>query len=165
MYRDDHAVGGGQGIDDRKAQGGAAVDEDVIIFLLYNVQILPQNGLPAHAVYQGYFRGCKTGVGGDEIHPFVMLPDGVGVNKIGRLVLLAMGNEMIHAGGDGVTQGLRVLHAQAFGQIALGIGVQEQHVLSLPGQADSQVYSGGGFAYAPFFMGDGDDFGHGGFLL
>lgn len=47
----------------------------------------------------------------------------------------------------------------------LGIGVQKQYIFPPPGQADAQVYGGGGFAYAPFLMGDGDDFGHGGFLL
>lgn len=56
-------------MDDCKVQEGAAGDEYVIIFLLSNVQSLPQNGLPAPAVSQGHFRGRKAGVSGDEIRP------------------------------------------------------------------------------------------------
>ena len=51
----DDPVCSGQRIDCEHPQGGLAVDEDMGILPLQRVQILPQDSLTAHGIYQGYF--------------------------------------------------------------------------------------------------------------
>ena len=45
----------GQRIDCEHPKGGLAVDEDMGVLPLQRVQILPQDSLTAHGIYQGYF--------------------------------------------------------------------------------------------------------------
>ena len=47
-------VRSGQRIDREHPQGGLTVDEDMGVLPLQRVQILPQDSLTAHGVYQGY---------------------------------------------------------------------------------------------------------------
>ena len=44
----------GQRIDCEHPKGGLAVDEDMGVLPLQRVQILPQDSLTAHGIYQGY---------------------------------------------------------------------------------------------------------------
>ena len=50
----DDPVCSGQRIDCEHPQGGLAVDEDMGVLPLQRVQILPQDSLTAHGIYQGY---------------------------------------------------------------------------------------------------------------
>ena len=50
----DDPVRSGQRIDREHPQGGLTVDEDMGVLPLQRVQILPQDSLTAHGVYQGY---------------------------------------------------------------------------------------------------------------
>ena len=52
---DGQDVRSGQRIDCEHPQGGLAVDEDMGVLPLQRVQILPQDSLTAHGIYQGYF--------------------------------------------------------------------------------------------------------------
>ena len=50
----DNPVCSGQRIDCEHPKGGLAVDEDMGVLPLQRVQILPQDSLTAHGIYQGY---------------------------------------------------------------------------------------------------------------
>ena len=49
-----HKGGVGKTTTCEHTQGGLAVDEDMGVLPLQRVQILPQDSLTAHGVYQGY---------------------------------------------------------------------------------------------------------------
>ena len=68
-------VGCRQCVDRKHPQGGLAVDEDMGILSLYGVQILPQDGLPAHGVYQRYLHAGELNVDGHQVHALRVVQD------------------------------------------------------------------------------------------
>ena len=65
----------GQSVDREHPQGGLAIDEDMGILSLYGVQILPQDGLPAHGVYQRYLHAGELNVDGHQVHALRVVQD------------------------------------------------------------------------------------------
>src|SRR5699024_10395504 len=68
-------VGGGQRVDCEHPQGGLAVNQDMGILSLHGVQILPQDGLPDHSVYQRHLHAGELNVGGHQVHALRVVQD------------------------------------------------------------------------------------------
>ena len=144
-------VGGGQGIDREHTQGRLAVNQDMGILSLERVQILPQDGLTAHGVHQGDLHAGELDVGGHQVNAFRVVQDTLAGAQ--RLVH----QDTAHRVGQGKGQLVRLGVAQADGQAALRVPVDQEHFLSGLGQPDPQVRAGGCLANAAFLVGDGDD--------
>ena len=154
LYRDDHGIGGSQGVDDRQAQGGAAVNQHVVITVPDQFKIIPQDA-PAVNLdggHEGRFDSGQVRVGGDEVYPLLMAQDHA------ARVEVRFGEHVVHRRGQGEREFLRVGNAEAFRQVALRVSVHQQHLLALPGQADAKVDGRRGFPYAAFFVADRHDF-------
>ena len=144
-------VGGGQGIDREHTQGRLAVNQDMGILSLERVQILPQDGLTAHGVHQGDLHAGELDVGGHQVNAFRVVQDTLAGAQ--RLVH----QDTAHRVGQGKGQLVRLGVAQADGQAALRVPVDQQHFLPGLRQPDPQVRAGGCLANAAFLVGDGDD--------
>ena len=124
-------VGGGQRVDREHSQGGLAVDEDMGILSLHRVQILPQDGLSAHGIHQGYLHAGELDVGGHEVHALRVVQDALAGAQ--RLVH----EDAAHRVREGKGQLVRLRVAQADGQAGLGVSVHQQHLLSGLRQPDA----------------------------
>ena len=144
-------VGCGQRVDCEHPQGGLAVDEDMGILSLHGVQILPQDGLAAHGVYQRHLHAGQLDVGGHQVHALRVVQDALAGAQ--RLVHQDAAHRVRECKGQFVRLGV----AQADGQAGLGVCVHQQHLFSGLSQPDPQVRAGGRFANAAFLVGDGDD--------
>ena len=120
---DYNPASGGQSVDREHPQGGLAVDEDMGILSLHGVQILPQDGLPAHGVHQRDLHARQLDVSGHEVHAFRVVQDALA--RAQRLVH----QNAPHRVGQGKGQLVRLRVAQADGKAGLGIGVHQQHLL------------------------------------
>ena len=144
-------VGGGQRVDREHPQGGLAVNQDMGILSLHGVQILPQDGLAAHGVHQRNLHAGELDVGGHQVHALRVVQDALAGAQ--RLVH----QDTAHRVGQGKGQLVRLGVAQADGQAALRVPVDQQHFLSGLRQPNPQVRAGGCLANAAFLVGDGDD--------
>ena len=144
-------VGGGQGVDREHTQGWLAVNQDMGILSLERVQILPQDGLTAHGIHQGDLHTGELDVGGHQVNPLRVVQD-----TLARAQRLVHQNTA-HSVGQCKGQLVRLGVAQADGQAALRVSVDQQHFLSGLGQPDPQVRAGGCLANAAFLVGDGDN--------
>ena len=144
-------VGGGQGVDREHTQGWLAVNQDMGILSLERVQILPQDGLTAHGVHQGDLHAGELDVCGHQVNALRVVQDTLAGAQ--RLVH----QDTAHRVGQGKGQLVRLGVAQADGQAALRVPVDQQHFLSGLRQPDPQVRAGGCLANAAFLVGDGDD--------
>ena len=102
-------VGCRQRVDRKHPQGGLAVDEDMGILSLYGVQILPQDGLAAHGVYQRHLHAGQLDVGGHEVYALRVVQDALAGAQ--RLVH----EDTAHRVGQGKGQLVRLRIAQADG--------------------------------------------------
>ena len=144
-------VGGCQRVDREHTQGGLAVNQDVGILSLERVQILPQDSLTAHGVHQGDLHAGELDVGGHQVNAFRVVQDTLAGAQ--RLVH----QDTAHRVGQGKGQLVRLGMAQADGQAALRVPVDQQHFLPGLRQPNPQVRAGGCLANAAFLVGDGDD--------
>lgn len=144
-------VGGGQGVDREHTQGWLAVNQDMGILSLERVQILPQDGLSAHGVHQGDLHAGELDVCGHQVNALRVVQDTLAGAQ--RLVH----QDTAHRVGQGKGQLVRLGVAQADGQAALRVPVDQQHFLSGLRQPNPQVRAGGCLANAAFLVGDGDD--------
>ena len=144
-------VGSRQRIDREHTQGGLAVDQDMGILSLERVQILPQDSLSAHGVHQGDLHAGELDVGRHQVNPLRVMQD-----TLARAQRLVHQNTAHHV-GQGKGQLVRLGVAQADGQAALRVPVDQQHFLPGLCQPDPQVRTGGCLANAAFLVGDGDD--------
>ena len=144
-------VGGGQGVDREHTQGWLAVNQDMGILSLERVQILPQDGLTAHGVHQGDLHAGELDVCGHQVNALRVVQDTLAGAQ--RLVH----QDTAHRIGQGKGQLVRLGMAQADGQAALRVPVDQQHFLSGLRQPNPQVRAGGCLANAAFLVGDGDD--------
>ena len=124
-------VGCRQCIDRKHPQGGLAVDEDVGILPLHGVQILPQDGLPAHGVHQRHLHAGQLDVGGHEVHALRVVQDALA--RAQRLVH----EDAAHCVRKGEGQLVRLRVTQADGKAGLGVRVYQQHLLPGLGQPDA----------------------------
>ena len=125
--------------------------EDMGILSLERVQILPQDSLSAHGVHQGDLHAGELDVGRHQVNPLRVVQD-----TLARAQRLVHQNTA-HSVGQGKGQLVRLGVAQADGQAALRVPVDQQHFLPGLCQPDSQVGTGRCFANAAFLIGDGDD--------
>ena len=121
-------VGCRQCIDRKHPQGGLAVDEDMGILSLHGVQILPQDGLAAHGVYQRHLHARQLDVGGHEVHALRVVQDALA--GFDRLVH----EDAAHRVGQGKGQLVRLRVAQADGEAGLRVSIHQQHLLPGLGQ-------------------------------
>ena len=75
LRRDKDLASGGQCVDGQHTQGGAAVQENDVILFLDATQALPQDGLPAHGVYQGDLHAGEFNICGEQVNPLQMVED------------------------------------------------------------------------------------------
>lgn len=125
--------------------------EDMGILSLERVQILPQDGLSAHGVHQGDLHAGELDVCGHQVNALRVVQDTLAGAQ--RLVH----QDTAHRVGQGKGQLVRLGVAQADGQAALRVPVDQQHFLSGLRQPNPQVRAGGCLANAAFLVGDGDD--------
>ena len=121
------------------------------ILSLERVQILPQDGLSAHGVHQGDLHAGELNVSRHQVNAFRVVQDTL--TGAQRLVH----QDTAHRVGQSKGQLVRLGVAQADGQAALRVPVDQQHFLSSLRQPDPQVRAGGCLANAAFLVGDGDD--------
>ncbi len=95
---------------------------------LTRVQILPQDGLPAHGVHQRYLHAGELDVGGHQVHALRVVQDALAGAQ--RLVH----QDAAHRVREGKGQLVRLRVAQADGQAGLGVSIHQQHLLSGLGQ-------------------------------
>ena len=144
-------VGGCQRVDREHTQGGLAVNQDVGILSLERVQILPQDSLTAHGVHQGDLHAGELDVGGHQVNALRVVQDTFAGAQ--RLVH----QDTAHRVGQGKGQLVRLGVAQADGQAALRVPVDQQHLLPGLRQPDPQVRAGGCLSNTALLIGDGDD--------
>ena len=144
-------VGGCQRVDREHTQGWLAVNQDMGILSLERVQILPQDSLSAHGVHQGDLHAGELDVCGHQVNALRVVQDTLAGAQ--RLVH----QDTAHRVGQGKGQLVRLGVAQADGQAALRVPVDQQHFLSGLRQPNPQVRAGGCLANAAFLVGDGDD--------
>ena len=144
-------VGGGQGVDREHTQGWLAVNQDMGILSLERVQILPQDGLTAHGIHQGDLHTGELDVRRHQVNPLWVVQDTLA--RAQRLVHQNTAHSVRQCKGQLVRLGV----AQADGQAALRVSVDQQHFLSGLCQTYSQVRTGCCFANAAFLVCDGDD--------
>ena len=144
-------VGGGQGIDREHTQGRLAVNQDMGILSLERVQILPQDGLTAHGVHQGDLHAGELDVGRHQVNAFRVVQDALaGAHRL-------VHQDTTHRVGQSKGQLVRLGMAQADGQAALRVSVDQQNFLPRLRQPDTQICAGGCLANAAFLVGDGDN--------
>ena len=144
-------VGGGQGVDREHTQGWLAVNQDMGILSLERVQVLPQDGLTAHGVHQGDLHAGELDVCGHQVNALRVVQDTLAGAQ--RLVH----QDTAHRVGQSKGQLVRLGMAQADGQAALRVSVDQQDFLSGLRQTDSKIGTGGGFANAALLVGNGND--------
>ena len=121
-------VGGGQGVDREHTQGGLTVNQDMGILSLHCVQILPQDGLPAHGVHQADLHAGELDVGGHQVHTLRVVQDALaGFDWL-------VHQDAAHRVREGEGQLVRLRVAQADGQAGLRVSIHQQHFLSGLGQ-------------------------------
>ena len=107
------------------------------ILPFHRVQVLPQNGFPAHGVHQGYLHARQRDVGGHEVDPLRVVQDALaGGNGLVR-------QDLPHHVGECDGQLVRLVVAQADGKRCLGVRVHNQDLLSRLSQPYAQVGTGG----------------------
>ena len=138
-------------ITDPDTFGAGRLDGPMGILSLERVQILPQDGLSAHGVHQGDLHAGELDVCGHQVNALRVVQDTLAGAQ--RLVH----QDTAHRVGQGKGQLVRLGVAQADGQAALRVPVDQQHFLSGLRQPNPQVRAGGCLANAAFLVGDGDD--------
>ncbi len=144
-------IGGCQRIDRKHPQGGLAINQDMGILSLYRVKILPQDSLTAHGVHQGNLHAGELNVSRHQVNALRVVQDAL--TGAQRLVH----QNTTHSVRQGKGQLVRLGMAQADGQAALRVSVDQQHFLSSLCQSDPQVGTGRCLANAAFLVGDGDN--------
>ena len=148
----DDPIRSGQRIDCEHTKGGLAVDEDMGVLSLQRIQILPQDSLTTHSIYQGYFHTGKLNVGGHQVYSLQVVQDTLaGMNRL-------IHQDMPHSVRQRKGQLVRLGIAQADRQAALRVSVDQQDFFSGLRQPDSQVGTGRCLANAAFLVGNGNDF-------
>ena len=127
LHRDNHAVRRSQGVNRNHAQGRHTVNENHIIVLLGFIDIGPQSKFPAHGVDQAHFQRGQLDVGGHKVYALAVVQ-----NALIRGEWL-IPDHLFHDGGQGGGQAVLVLPAQAGGEVALGVCVNEQHLFPQTG--------------------------------
>ena len=115
------------------------------------VQILSQNGLSAHGIYQRHLHARELDVGGHQINAFRVVQ-----NALTRFDWLIRQNTA-HSIREGKGQLIRLRVAQANGQATLRVSVDQKHLSSSLCKSNAQVRAGCCFAHATFLIGNGDD--------
>ena len=140
--RNDHAVGGGQGVDSQQAEGGLAVNQNNVIIVFDFFQRPVQDLFTGHFVDQLHFCGGKVDVGRQQVHVFNACPvDGVAD------VHLAIHEDVVHR----QVQFVRV-DAEARGQRTLRIEVNQQYLAAVFGEGRCQVDGGRGLTNAALLV-------------
>ena len=121
------------------------------ILSLERVQVLPQDGLTAHGVHQGDLHAGELDVGRHQVNAFRVVQDTLAGAQ--RLVH----QDTAHRVGQSKGQLVRLGMAQADGQAALRVSVDQQNFLPRLRQPDTQICAGGCLANAAFLVGDGDN--------
>ena len=121
------------------------------ILSLERVQILPQDSLSAHGVHQRNLHTRQLDVRRHQVNTLWVVQNTLAGAQ--RLVH----QDTTHRVGQGKGQLVRLGMAQADGQAALRVSVDQQHLSSGLCQPDSQVRTGRCLADAAFLVGNGDN--------
>src|SRR5262249_19929028 len=145
LERDDHLVGGHEGVDGDQAQRWGAVDYHEVELALDRSQLLCQDGPPADLVQQlalgtGKLNVCRRVVDADQ---GVLQDDLVGGHA-------GVDQQVV----DGPLELVGHLEAHVDAQVGLGVEIDEKHALFTLGQSGAQVHGRGGLSHPPFLVGD-----------
>ena len=121
------------------------------ILSLERVQILPQDGLSAHGIHQRDLHTRELDVSGHQVNAFRVVQDTLAGSQ------WLVHQDAAHRVGQGKGQLVRLRVAQADGQAALRVSVDQQHLSSGLCQPDPQVGTSCCLANAAFLVGDGDN--------
>ena len=121
------------------------------ILSLERVQILPQDSLSAHSVHQRNLHAGKLDVSGHQVNAFRVMQDTLaGAQRF-------VHQDTAHSIRESKGQLIRLRVAQADGQAALRISVNQQHFSSGLCKPYAQIRTGRCFAHTAFLIGNGDD--------
>ena len=148
LHRDDHPVGGDQGVDADRAQRGGAVEHREGEALADRPEPLAQARLRALEPRQLDRGAGQVAVRGDE-------PEVVGPGRPSRLGDRDVADQAVVGGGVGVA-----VAAQRDGGVALGVEVDEQGLGARRGDAGGEVDRGGRLADAALLVRDRVDGAH-----
>src|SRR5699024_9811620 len=144
-------VGGCQGVDCEHTQGGLTVNQDMGILSLERVQVLAQDGLTAHGVYQGDLHAGELDVSRHQVNALRVVQNALAGAQ--RLVH----QNTAHSVGQGKGQLVRLVVALSAGPACFGDSLHQHPFLSGLGQPDPQVCAGGCLANGASLGGDGDN--------
>ena len=144
---DNHAVRCCQSVNGNHTQGRHTVDQHHIVVFLCLIDIGAQSDLPAHGVYQTDFQLRQFDVGRHKVYALAVVQ-----NALIRGEWLIT-DDFSHDGGKGGLQAVLILPAQAGGEVALWVCVDEQHLFPQTCKSNAQVDRRGRFACAAFLIG------------
>ncbi len=137
----DHFIRSSQGIDGQHTQGRAAVQQNHIVAVTDAVQIVPQDRLPAHGIYQRDLQARQLDVSGEKVNALRMMNNAL----VGGLRLIR--NDTPQDFSHRILHLVRTLIAQAGGQRTLGIYISQENAFTLTRKTNSQIDRRYGFAY------------------
>ena len=115
------------------------------------IQVLPENGLPAHGIDQGDLHACQLDICRHQVNSLGVvqnaLPKGDGF----------VGQDLPHHIREGCGKLVGLGIPQPNGHAGLGVGVQQQHFSAFLRQTDAQVDTSSTFAHAALLIDAGND--------
>ncbi len=143
---DKHIIRRGQGVDDQHTQRGAAIQQNIVIVPLHAVHILPQDCFPAHHVHQPHLHGGQAAVSRNKVKALMVVHD------LRVVTGHCPSHNVVHGVGKGQGQVVGFALAQHFGQITLGVYVQQENFFPVQRKTGPQVVDGGAFANAALLI-------------
>ena len=138
-----------QAVDRQQAQGGRAVDQDVIVFIVQRVERVSQSKLAARLVHQLHLRACQCRGGRQKrkLQPLIEK------NEPGRRILVDDG--LIGAALDTM-----FVDTQAGCRICLRVEVYDQNMLAQLRKISCEVDGSGSLANTALLIDESVDAGH-----
>ncbi len=147
LGRDDQAVGCGQCIDHQQAEGGCAVQQDVVVLSLVARQRVLQGQAEAGLVGAAALQRGQRGLCAD----IVQAVDAAGMAQAGKIGRRGA-EQFQHAGRRRIHR-----HAEGAAERGMRIEIDQQHAMAKRGQAAAEGEGGGGLADSALLVGDCPD--------
>ena len=154
LHGNDHAVCRRKGIEGHDVQRGGTIDEYIIVCLFRFFQILPQLLLPVDRAMECHFDTGKLDVGGKKVHALFMVK-----NRFSRSDRLLQ-NGFEQNGRQSVLEFVGLCPTECIGKVALAVGIDQKHLVSLPCKSDTEIDGGGRLADTALLIRECDDFCH-----
>jgi len=146
---DQHRISRHEGVKREQIEGGRAIDQDVVVFILDSVQVMPKYRFAIIAVYELQIHTDEVLVGWNDLKTLHFgLLDGV-------CDLFAVHHHVVEG-----MKALRLRNAQAACQISLGIAVDHENSDFARCQCSREVYGGSRLPDPALLVSDGYGFRH-----